>query len=485
MDTMSEKKLSPAQIRSIIFGPLVAMFLAALDQTIIATAMPTIGRDLGNAENLPWIVTAYLLTATVVTPLYGKLSDIHGRRVMLLLGVAIFIFGSTACALAPTMVFLICARALQGLGGGGLISLGQTIIGDIVSPRERGHYQIYVAGVFIISSLAGPMLGGLFAEHLHWSAIFWINLPLGLIAFQMTNAKLKLAPRHERPHKLDYLGAALLILATTSLLLALSWGGRRYAWTSEQVLSLVVGSIGLWAALFWRLNRAAEPLIPLSVYRNRVVRDGVGAASFAMGTFIGLSIYMPIYFQSALRLSASWSGVALIPLMIGTVAGATLSGRMMASFERYKMPAVIGLSLALLAICVLAAFVGSLPFALTEVLLASFGLGIGTVLPVSTVSVQNAVALHELGTTTATMNFARQLGGAIIVAIFGAIIINAAGGVVDARIAGAADDTAPLTLAFRMVFLAAAMCAATSLVFLLRMEERPLRGKSAEHRASS
>jgi MFS family permease len=217
------------------------------------------------------------------------------------------------------------------------------------------------------------------------------------------------------------------------------------------------------------------------VYRNRLVRDGFGAASFAMGTFIGLSIYMPIYFENALRLSATLSGVALIPLMIGTVAGATISGRMMASLERYKMPAIVGLSVALLAICVLAAFVGSLPFAVTEVLLASFGLGIGTVLPVSTVSVQNAVAFHELGTTTATMNFARQLGGAIIVAIFGAIIINAAGGTVDARIAAATDDTARLTLAFRMVFLAAAMSVATSLAFLLRMEERPLRGKSAEH----
>jgi EmrB/QacA subfamily drug resistance transporter len=481
MDTMSEKKLSPAEIRSIIFGLLVAMFLAALDQTIIATALPTIGRDLGDAENLPWIVTAYLLAATVVAPLYGKLSDIHGRRVMLLLGVAIFIFGSTACALTPTMVFLICARALQGIGGGGLISLAQTIIADIVSPRERGHYQIYMAGVFISSSLAGPMLGGLFAEHLHWSAIFWINLPLGLIAFLMTNAKLKLAPRFERPHKLDYLGAALLVFATTSLLLALSWGGRRFAWTSEQVLLLVVGSVGLWVVFVWRLNRAVEPLIPPSVYRNPVVRDGFGAASFAMGTFIGLSIYMPVYFENALRLSASWSGVALIPLMIGTVAGATISGRMMASFERYKMPAAVGLSLALFAICMLAAFIGRLPFAATEVLLALFGLGVGTVLPVSTVSVQNAVDYHELGTTTATMNFARQLGGAIIVATFGAIIINAAGSAVDAHIAGAAIDPAPLTLAFRIVFLAAAMCVATSLAFLLRMEERPLRGKSAEH----
>jgi MFS family permease len=188
------------EILSIILGLLLAMLLAALDQTIVATAMPTMGQDLHDIEHLPWIVTSYLLASTAVTPLYGKLSDIHGRRPVLLAAISTFILGSIACALAPSMLVLICARGLQGIGGGGLISLAQTIIADIVSPRERGRYQVYIASVFITSSLAGPVLGGFFAEHVHWSAIFWINVPLGLGAFAMTYSKLKRLPRHQRPH---------------------------------------------------------------------------------------------------------------------------------------------------------------------------------------------------------------------------------------------------------------------------------------------
>ena len=209
-DTLQPPPLSHDEIRSIIVGIMLAMLLASLDQTIVATALPTIGRELNDVEHLSWIVTAYLLASTAVTPLYGKLSDIHGRRVTLLAGIAIFVAGSIACALAPTMLALILARALQGLGGGGLISLAQTIIADIVPPRERARYQVYIASVFVTSSVAGPVLGGFFAEHLHWSVIFWINLPLGLLAFAMTNAKLRRLPRHERPHRLDVLGAALL-----------------------------------------------------------------------------------------------------------------------------------------------------------------------------------------------------------------------------------------------------------------------------------
>jgi MFS family permease len=217
--------LDHAAVRSIVIGILLAMLLAALDQTIVATALPTIGRELGNPEQLPWVVTAYLLTSTAVTPLYGKLSDIHGRRLILLIGIGTFVLGSLACALAPSMGVLIVARGFQGLGGGGLISLAQTIIADVVAPKERGRYQGYIAGVFVTSSVAGPVLGGFFAEHLHWSMIFWINLPLGAVAFVMTNRVLRRLPRHERPHRVDLLGALLMVLATVTLLLALSWGG--------------------------------------------------------------------------------------------------------------------------------------------------------------------------------------------------------------------------------------------------------------------
>ena len=341
--------LDHAAMRRIVIGILLAMFLAALDQTIVATALPTIGRELGDPEHLPWVVTTYLLTSTAVTPLYGKLSDIHGRRLILLTGIGTFVLGSLACALAPSMTALILARALQGLGGGGLISLAQTIIADVVAPRERGRYQGYIAGVFVASSVAGPVLGGFIAEHLHWSLIFWINLPLGLPAFLMTNRVLRRLPRHERPHRLDLLGAVLMVLATTMLLLALSWGGQRYPWGSAPVIGLILGSAVVAVLFVVRLWTAFEPLLPLEVILNPVVASGTATACFAMGVLIGLSVYVPIYLQSVLRLSASASGLAVVALMGGTVVGATISGRFMIHVRHYRRLPVGGLLVATLA----------------------------------------------------------------------------------------------------------------------------------------
>ena len=469
-------RLSPVEIKGIIIGLIVAMLLAALDQTIVATAMPTMGRELGDLNNLPWIVTAYLLTSTAVTPLYGKLSDIHGRRIMLLVGIGIFSLGSVACALAPTMLALALARGLQGLGGGGLLALSQTIIGDLVTPKERAQYQVYIASVFVISSLAGPVLGGFFAEHLHWSLIFWINLPLGLLAYLMTSAKLKRLPRHERPHKLDYPGAALLIAATSTLLLALSWGGVHYPWNSPAIALLLAASALLWALFVLRLRKADEPLIPLTLLSNQVVLTATLAACFGMGTFIGLTIYMPIYLEGVLGLSASQSGLALIPLMVGTVAGATMSGRMMVSVRHYKRVPVIGLSVSLAATILLAFAARGLPQVWLEALLAVLSIGIGSLLPVTTVCVQNAVAFHELGTATASMNFFRSLGGAIIVAVFGTLVLG--GGTIP--LGGNLSHLSPaaiegLGLAFRLVFAASATGLALALVFIAAMQELPLR----------
>ena len=468
-------RLDKSEIRSIITGLIVAMLLAALDQTIVGTAMPTIGRDLGDIANLPWVVTAYLLTSTVVTPLYGKLSDIHGRRIMLLWAIGIFSLGSIACALAPTMLVLALARGLQGLGGGGLIALAQTIIGDIVPPKERAQYVVYITSVFVTSSLAGPVLGGFFADKLHWTLIFWINLPLGLLAFLMTNSKLKRLPRHERPHSLDFLGAGLLIGATTLMLLALSWGGLHYPWGSFEILSLLAASIVLWVMFVLRLWSAKEPLIPLSLLQNQVVLTATLAACFGMGTFIGLTIYMPIYLEGVLHMPASLSGLALIPLMVGTVTGATLSGTLMPKLKHYKRLPVAGLSLSVVATVLLVFAPAHLPFALLEGLLACISLGLGTVLPVTTISIQNAVDFHQLGTATASMNFFRSLGGALIVAVFGMLVLG--GGV-----AGLGTDlhslspqaVAGLETSFRLVFAASSAGLALALAFILAMPEKPL-----------
>jgi EmrB/QacA subfamily drug resistance transporter len=476
------KSLGHREIRSIILGLLLAMLLAALDQTIVATAMPTIGQDLHDLEHLPWIVTAYLLASTAVTPLYGKLSDIHGRRPVLLTAISTFILGSVACALAPSMFVLICARGVQGVGGGGLISLAQTIIADIVAPRERGRYQVYIASVFITSSLAGPVLGGFFAQHLHWSAIFWINVPLGLGAFGMTYFKLKRLPRHERPHRLDVVGAVLLICGSTSLLLALSWGGVHYPWLSWQITSLLVLSIAFWAAFFLRTQMASEPLIPVTILHNQVVRTGTLSASLAMGTFIGLSIFMPIYFEAIAKFSASASGLALTPLMAGTVVGATISGRSMSHMPHYKRLPLFALVFALAATGLMA-FSDHYPFWIIEVLLATISIGLGTVLPVTTVSIQNAVALHEMGTATASMNFFRQLGGAFIVAVFGSIVLSGAG-ISGADMAHGIVETPALINAFRAVFLTAAAGVLGCMLFLLRMEEKPLQERRPEGSAA-
>jgi EmrB/QacA subfamily drug resistance transporter len=476
--------MSHEDIRSILFGIMLAMFLAALDQTIVATAMPTIGRELGDVTHLSWVVTSYLLASTAVTPLYGKLADIHGRRVVLLSGIVVFVLGSIACAIAPSLWLLVLARFIQGLGGGGLIALAQTIVADMVSPKERGRYQVYIATVFMASSLLGPVLGGVIAERLHWSVIFWINLPLGMAAYWMTSSALKRLPRHERPHKLDVLGALLITAATMTLLLALSWGGTLYPWGSAPIAGLVGLSLLLWLGFAWRLKTADEPLIPLDVLANPVVRMGTIAAGFGMGTFIGLTIYLPVYFETVAGLSAAHSGLGLLPLTCGTVIGATSSGRAMTRLTHYRRVPVAGLSVALVGMALLTVYAGTMPLTPFLLLLGVISLGLGTMLPVATVSIQNAVLPHQLGTATGTANFFRQIGGALIVAVFGAIVLGGVGvsgtGLSHETLTLGAVDRDTMVRLFQYVFAATFAGFACALFFLLRMEELPLRSGAAE-----
>jgi EmrB/QacA subfamily drug resistance transporter len=472
--------IGASEVRTILIGIMLAMFLGALDQTIVVTALPTIARDLNDVRDLAWIVTAYLLTATVATPLYGKLSDVVGRRRMLLIAIALFLAGSVACALARNLHVLIAARALQGLGGGGLLSLGQTVIGDVVSPRERGRYQAYFASVFVTSSLLGPVLGGFFAEHLHWSLIFWINLPIAAVAYAMTNRVLRLLPRHEVPHRIDFVGAALMVVATVSLLLVLTWGGVTYAWTSSQIVTLVVFTVAAWVLLAFRLLHASEPFVPLTVLKNPVVSFGVIASVFGVGTMVGLSVFVPLYFEGILGLSASQSGLALVALMASTVVGATLAARVMHHFDRYKWVATAGLGLSAAAMALLAAFPTGLGLAGVEALLTVAGLGMGTIYPISTVAVQNAVPPHQLGTTTGVLNFFRSLGGAIAVAAFSAIFFaflsaDVSPASLEQAVLEGAHAGADFGPVFRAVFGAAAVALFLSFLAMAAMEERPLR----------
>src|SRR5262249_25428161 len=303
------------------------------------------------------------------------------------------------------------------LGGGGLLSLAQTIVADVVPPLERGRYQGYIGLVFAASSIGGPVLGGFFAEHLHWSLIFWINLPLGLLAFLMTNSVLKRLPRYERRHRLDIAGAVLMIVATIALLLALTWG-TRYPWSSPRIAGLLAISAAFWLMFVLRLLTAREPFLPLPILWNRVVGVATASVTCVFGTMIGLTIFVPLYFEVVLGLSASESGLALIPQLAGTVIGSTAAGRTMVRMRRYKRMPIFGLALAIAALAIIDLLPAALPLVAICALLGIVGIGMGTLFPVTTVSVQNAVPTYQLGTATGAMNFFRSLGGALMVSVF-------------------------------------------------------------------
>lgn len=470
--------LTHRQIVRIVQGITLAMFLGALDQTIVATALPTIGRHFHNVEDLAWVVTAYLLTGTAATPLLGKLSDMYGRRVVMLSAVAIFIVGSVACALAPDMMTLILARGFQGFGGGALIALSQTVIADIVSPRERGRYQGYIAAVFALSSVGGPVLGGILTEYIDWSLIFWINVPLGALALAMTWHMLKLVPFHKREHKLDAIGAVLMMLASVSLLLALSSGGARYPWLSIEIAALVAASLVLWLLFAVRLARAQEPFLPLNILRNKVVRSATLAGACTMGTLVGMTIFMPLYFEGVMGLTASQSGLALIPMLGATVIGATLTGRALTRMVHYKRIPIVGDIAGIAALAILAIWPSALPLVAVLALMSVIGFAFGMVFPVSTVCMQNAVDRPQMGIATGSANFFRALFSALVVAILGAIVLGGLGGAAGASVemlarSASAND---LALAFRLVFAACAAVLACGLGFILALEELPLRG---------
>jgi EmrB/QacA subfamily drug resistance transporter len=469
-----------ATVRAIVAGIMLAMFLSALEQTIVAPALPAIGKSLGGVDELSWVVTAYLLSVTATTPLFGKLSDIYGRRLVLLWAIAIFIGGSIACALAPTIWTLVLARGLQGIGGGGLLPIAQTIIADLLSPRERPVVQGRTSIMFMSASILGPVVGGFLTDHLHWSLIFWINLPLGAVALVMSERALRQLPRNERPHQIDVIGAVLMVGAGLSLMLALAWGGTHYSWSSGPILTLLAGSVVLWVLFVLRLLTTPEPFIPLTILHGRVTSTITCAAFFGVGTIIGITIYTPLYCQTVLGLSASSSGVALIAFMAGTVVGSLTAARLMVRLAHYMRVPLVGLLLGVIALGVLALDPVSHSVARLVLLLFVLGCGVGPMYPMSTIVMQNAVKPHQLGTATGTLNFFRTLGGAIIVAVFGAIVLGAGGEAASAmtggRLAAAQADLAPLAPAFQWVFIAAMICLAIAFCSLLAVEERPLHG---------
>ncbi len=477
--------LDHAAIRAIMLGIMLAMFLSALEQTIVAPALATIGRTLGDVENLSWVVTAYLLANTVATPLFGKLSDIHGRRRMMLVAIVIFIVGSVACALAPNMPALIASRALQGIGGGGILPIAHTIIGDMVTPRERPRYQSYTSIMFMAASIIGPVVGGVLTDYVHWTMIFWINLPMGLLALWMTDRALKKLPRHDRPHRLDVLGALLMVCAALALMLAMTWGGTRYGWVSAPILGLLAAAVVLWLLFAWRMASAPEPFIPLAVLRAPILAATTAAGFFSVGVIIGLTIFMPVYFELVLGFSPSGSGTALIVFLAAATIGSFFAGRLMIQLTHYKLVPAVGMVLGIIMLAAFAWKPGGLSLLEVCGLLTIGGAGLGVMYPVTTTIVQNSVAPHQLGTATGALNFARQLGGAIIVAAFATIVLGGidSGGhglTLDMLRGGAKLAGADFALLFRWLFAAGAAFLAAGLVAVLLIEERPLRGPSQE-----
>ncbi|MGB3272527.1 MAG: MDR family MFS transporter [Xanthobacteraceae bacterium] len=473
--------LAPGDVRTILASLMVTMFLAALDQTIVATALPTIGRQFHDVSQLSWVITAYLLSSTAVAPLFGTLSDIYGRRAMLVASLTLFLAGSVLCALAPNLVVLILARGLQGLGGGGILPLVQTVIADVVTPRERGQYQAYFSSVWMAAGIGGPILGGVFAEHLHWSMIFWINVPLGLLSLAVLLPKMRLIPVYHRRRRVDWLGGMLLMVAAVVFLLVLTWGGQRLPWGSPAIMMMTGAALALAVSFVVHARRAPEPFLPLPLLGGSVVPYAIVAGGCAVGTSIGLIVALPLYYDAVYRLSASEAGLALIPLVAVSVLGAASAGRAMARLRHYKWTAIGGNLTATLVMGALA-LAAPPPLWLLLAALSLFAFGLGTTFPVSVVAIQNAVARHQVGTATGAMNFFRSLMASFAVAAFSSILLAALGGGISFE--GEQLAAAPLiaaedmAAAFRFVFAAAAVLTMAAALCLVVMEERPLTGPS-------
>jgi len=417
--------VSHREILRILAGIVPGMLLAALDQTIITTALPTMAAELGGVEHLSWVVSIYLLTATASTPIYGKLSDLYGRRGLLQGAIAIFLLGSALAALAQTMPQLIGARALQGLGGGGLITLAQTVIADYVSPRERGRYQAYLSGVWATASVGGPVLGGLFVDHLSWRWVFWINLPIGGLALLLCWLALRHLPQHYERRSIDCLGALLLTLGVAALLLVAAWGGTQFPWGSAPILGL--GAAGLLLLLAFALQelRAPEPILPPRLFRNDIFRIANLCGAVVAMVMFGTTMLVPIFLQLVDGMSAGASGLLLAPLTGGSVVGAFSAGQIMRATGRYKRQPLVGLSLATLALILLAAMTAGTPPALIGAALALLGAGIGATFPVMLVAVQNAAEPRDIGAATSAVNFFRSMGGSFGAAILWSVLIIA------------------------------------------------------------
>jgi len=420
---------SPVDARTVrvIFGALMlVMLLASLDQTIVSTALPTIVGEFGGLEHLSWIVTAYMLATTIVTPLYGKLGDLFGRKIILQISITLFLIGSALCGLSQSMSQLIVFRALQGLGGGGLMVTTMAAIGDIISPRERGRYQGIFGGVFGLSTVLGPLIGGFFVEHLSWRWIFYINLPLGILALVVIGSAFK-APHQKRRPKIDYYGAALLAVVLTGLVLFTSLGGNGFPWGSPQILAMIAISFLALVGFVLVEQRVDEPILPMRLFANRTF-----ALSCTVGFIVGASMFgsvtfMPLYLQVVQAVGPAIAGLLLTPMMGGVLITSIASGQIISRIGRYRIFPIAGTLVMTIGLALLATLDSSTATWIASAYMLVLGFGLGMVMQVLVLAVQNAVDYSNLGVATSGTTLFRSTGGSVGVSLFGAIFTTGLG----------------------------------------------------------
>jgi len=413
--------LTHRQILLLMAGLMTGMLLAALDQTIVGTALPTIVGELGGLSHYSWVVTAYLLAATASTPLYGKISDLIGRRPVFLFAIVTFLIGSLLAGMAQNMAQLVVFRGVQGLGAGGLLTLAFTIISDVVPPRDRGRYQGLFGAVFGVSSVAGPLVGGYFAET-NWRWIFYINVPLAILAIFVSYHVLRLIPVRKRPHQLDWLGAVLMVAGVSCLLLALSWGGTEYPWGSPTVVGLLVAGGALSVLFLLQEARASEPILPLKLFRRSTFALA-NSAGFVMGfVMFGSIIFVPLYLQIVKGASPTKSGLLMLPMMAAVIFTSVLSGQAMSRFGRYKWFPVAGSVLLVAGMFLFTLLRVETPLWVAFIFMIVIGIGLGLCMQSLILAVQNAVDIRDLGAGTSAATFFRSLGGSFGVAILGAVL---------------------------------------------------------------